>query len=244
MNNQTVQNGLSDALIKDIVAVNFRVASVFEKYGIDFCCKGNRPLGNACSEKGIDINALEGELSPLLDNNSVGYNENYDQWELDFLASYIVNTHHRYVANSIPEIYAHLNKLVNVHGGRHPELAQLRSLFGDIANELTSHMQKEEKILFPAIAKLVQMKKNNEKVNGFSVSRPIEVMEYEHQGAGNILEQIRTISNNFTLPEDACGTYAVTYKELEAFELDLHKHIFLENGILFPKAIQLEKDLM
>lgn len=238
----TAEN-FQNTLIKDIVRTNFKTASVFEKYGIDFCCKGNRPLEAACQEKGIDAGTLVAELNRI--SGGANHDSNrYDQWDLDYLAQYIINNHHNYVLNSVPVIAQHLQKVVNAHGQRHQFIYDVAELFTALANELMSHMQKEERILFPIITELAQAKKNGSSFSGpMSISGPVSVMESEHDNAGNILGQIRTLTSNFTLPAGACNTFAVTYGELEEFELDLHKHVFLENSILFPKALELEEEL-
>lgn len=244
MNNQTLNNGLSDKLIKDIVAADFKTASVFEKYGIDFCCKGNRPLSAACEEKGIDTSAVLSEISSLSGRGGEDSNR-YELWEPDYLIQHIINNHHKYIESSVPVISAHLEKVVRAHGSRHPYVAEVRDLFFELVNELLSHMQKEERVLFPLINRVQQFAREGARPEGgiMSVQGPISVMENEHSNAGGILERIRTITDDFNLPADACNTFAVTYGELEEFEQDLHKHIFLENSILFPKAIALEEEL-
>lgn len=232
-------------LIKDIVTVNYKTAEVFGKYGIDFCCKGNRFLSAACAEKGIGTEAIEQELSALMESGITDSN-NYTLWDLDYLAHYIINNHHRYVTNAVPVILGHLQKVVNAHGHKHDYLDTLHQQFELVSNDLLSHMQKEEVILFPAIVQLAESERSGDKATAtgnFSIAAPINMMEKEHTDAGSVLEYMREITNNYTLPADACTTFAVTYKELQGFENDLHKHIFLENSILFPKAIKLESKL-
>ncbi len=235
----------ADVIIKDLVAENFRSAEVFEKYGIDFCCKGNRPLNQACAEKNINVDQILSELKEAAKLPG-GDSNRYDEWELDYLIMHIVNNHHKYVLRSIPVITEHLQRVVNAHSANHPFVQEVAYLFDKVKAELFSHMQKEENILFPAINKMIQAKRSGEDLSSFgnfSVKNPIEVMEREHDSAGDALEKIRTLTSNFTLPQGACTTFAVTYKELDEFEKDLHKHVFLENSILFPKAIQMENDL-
>lgn len=236
----------SNTIVKEIVAKNFQSAKVFEKYGIDFCCKGNRPLNEAAAEKRINISELIGELVSVSNNNGASP-EKYDEWDLVFLSTYIVNTHHAYVKDAIPRIQAHLEKVENRHGKTHSYMIEVNSLFKQISNEMISHMNKEEKVLFPIIKYLGDCKTFLErpKNGGYkTIKNPINAMEQEHSGAGNILEQIRQLTSNFKLPEDACTTFTLTYKELEEFEQDLHKHVHLENNILFPKAIKLEEELL
>jgi regulator of cell morphogenesis and NO signaling len=168
----------------------------------------------------------------------------YNEWSLDFLADYIVNTHHTYVRKNLPDIRAYASKVLEVHGKAHPELEKIQPLVEAIAAELIAHMEKEEKVLFPYIKQLVQAKNNhqpNPQSSFGSIENPIKNMENEHEAVGNFVEEIRKFTKNFTLPEDACASYTLWYKMLEEFEEDLHLHIHLENNILFPKAIELEK---
>lgn len=237
-------SGKGRMLVSDIVKSDYRAAAVFEQYGIDFCCKGNRMLDSACGEKGIDTSAVIGELERLGDVSSAD-NNRYELWDLDYLGQYIINNHHNYIRNSVPRIAAHVEKVAYKHGGRHPHIIEVESLFSQISAELLSHLQKEEKILFPMINSIAEQARSgkNASDNMVSISGPVSVMEAEHSGAGEILERIRELTDNFTLPADACNTFAVTYQELKEFETDLHKHIFLENSILFPRAVQLENQL-
>lgn len=239
-----ITGNYSEALIKDIVALNYKTASVFEKYGIDFCCKGNRQLKDACNDKAINLDYVLADLENL-EGVSSADNNRYNLWELDYLIQYIVNNHHKYVLSSAPVIAAHTDKIASVHGKKHPYLEEVARLFNEVANELLSHMYKEEKMLFPLIVNILEIKRTGGSLKdmSLSVSMPISVMEREHSSAGEALERIREITNNFSLPEDACNTFAVTYKELDEFEKDLHRHVFLENSILFPKAIEMETSL-
>lgn len=233
-----------DITIGEVVAQNFRAAQVFEQFGLDFCCGGKKTIDAACSEKGLDSDTVLNELSKL--NGGVVKGIDYNSWDLDFLADYIVQTHHSYVTRSLPNIFAHSQKVASVHGTNHPEVIRIVDLFSNIKDELEGHMQKEEKMLFPYIKKIVAVKKNNLEMSYppfGNIQNPITVMENEHEGAGLQLSEIHTLSDNYTPPEDACTTFKVLYKELNEFEDDLHIHIHLENNILFPKAIELERSL-
>ena len=232
-----------ETTIREIVRNDHRAAAVFEKHAIDFCCGGNKTLESVCEQKGIDPAMLVRELRLVEAASGSGYFRP-DQWDPDVLADFIVNTHHRYVRRMLPQIRAHLAKLVSVHGMNHPELSAIAGRFEEVAGELTHHMQKEEVVLFPAIKTLVTLSAREQATRQapFSIRRPIEMMEAEHQTAGDALTFIRTTSGDFVPPADACETYRVTYRELEDFERDLHQHVHLENNILFPKAIALEDD--
>lgn len=242
----TFQHNPNQVIIRDILTKDIKTAHVFEKYGIDFCCKGNRPLKEACDEKNINVDTILSELENISDSEEAG-EKRYETWDLKFLMEYIVNNHHSYVRKAIPQLLPHLEKVVFKHGKLYPHLKEVKSLFEQVAEEMFTHMQKEEKLLFHIIKYLADCKKFDEKprTNGFTtVRKPIEAMESEHSNAGGAMERIRELTNGFNPPEDACNTFKLTYRELEDFEKDLHIHVHLENNILFPKAIELEDGLL
>ncbi|MDR3610087.1 MAG: iron-sulfur cluster repair di-iron protein [Ignavibacteriaceae bacterium] len=230
--------------LSEIVKNNYKAAAVFERYNLDFCCKGNKVLSTACEEKGVNESEVLSELSKIeaYQNSSI----NYEEWGLDFLIDYIVNTHHNYVRKIIPVISEHVNKVASVHGQNHPELLEIARHYTTVYKDLKQHMMKEEEILFPHIKYLVKSKGTGSKIESpyfGSVQNPIKMMEAEHINAGDELFEIRRLSNNYTIPADACNTFRVTFLELKEFEEDLHRHVHLENSILFPKSIILEAEL-
>lgn len=235
----------SEATIGELVAKDFRKAEIFKKYNLDFCCGGKKTVAQACSDKKVDYMTLEKELNALdLVNKTSSHN--FDEWSLEFLVDYILNTHHEYVKKSIPLLIGYTSKVAKVHGAHHPEVIAIAQKFDEAAEELNGHMCKEEQILFPYIKQLVLAKSNNLKTpyTAFgSVKNPIHMMEHEHDAVGDIFKEIRELSNNYNPPEDSCATYKVSYLKLKEFEEDLHQHIHLENNILFPKSILLESQL-
>lgn len=235
---------LENNTIGEIVAQDFRAAAIFKKYGIDFCCKGGRTITEACKKKEINQNQLMNELKAIPQGGNE--NLNVSDWPLDLLANYIVRMHHSYVREKIPYLLQFLDKLCKVHGDRHPELLEINHLFTESAFDLQSHLEKEEQILFPFIEELVKASQNGGKtpVPHFgTVANPIKMMEHEHSAEGDRFEKIATLTDGYTPPADACNTYRVTFAMLQEFEDNLHRHIHLENNILFPKAIALEKQL-
>lgn len=229
--------------IGELVALDYRTAPVFKKFGIDFCCNGNRSIEDACSKKNIDPTSVVKSLQEAT-TTSTGTNTDYNSWPLDLLADYIEKKHHRYVETKIMEIQPFLAKIVRVHGEKHPELAEIEKLFNESAGELTKHMKKEELILFPFIRKMVAAKQKEESIptpHFGSVENPIDMMNHEHTIEGERFRQIAELSNNYTPPADGCNTYRVTFAMIQEFEDDLHLHIHLENNILFPKAIEMER---
>lgn len=243
--NDFLTTDFSDLTLSEIVTQNFKAAAVFEKYKLDFCCGGKKPISEACREKGLNSSDIYNELKGITETGS--RTDNYDEWEADFLIDYIINNHHAYINKMIPVLSAHLQKIASVHGKNHPELLQAADSFGKVYKELRQHMMKEEQILFPFVKQLVAAKRVGGKTEApyfGTVKNPIRMMEAEHQSAGDEMYEIRTLTNDYYIPDDACDTYRVTMQELKGFEEDLHKHIYLENYILFPKAIDLEQKLV
>ena len=228
--------------IGDFVAENFRTAEVFKKYNIDFCCKGGRTVEEACDKKKVSPEEIYKELEEVANRKSEDID--FNSWPLDLLADYVEKTHHRYVEEKSAMLIPYLNKLCKVHGERHPELFEINELFIGSAQDLAAHMKKEELILFPFIKQMVEAKKNGEPLPAprfGTVENPVAMMQHEHEAEGERFVKIAELTNNYEFPDDACGTYQVTYRMLEDFQNDLHKHIHLENNILFPKAIAMEK---
>ncbi len=229
--------------IGDFVAQDFRTAAIFSKYGIDFCCKGQRTIEEVCKTKNLKEADLLEELNTVMDTKN-DYGIDFNSWPLDLLVVYIEKTHHRFVEQKTPVILQYLDKLCSVHGSNHPELLQINELFQGCAGELAQHMKKEELILFPFIKEMMNATKSQGSINPphfGTVNNPITMMMEEHDAEGERFRKIAALTNNYTPPADACNTYRVTYAMLEEFEQDLHKHIHLESNILFPKAKALEK---
>ena len=238
-------SGENEETLGEIAAKDLRKAQIFRKYGLDFCCGGKKTVKEACSEKGLDVAKIEQELlqaDKVVSSRPLPYNE----WELDFLADYIVNTHHSYVKKNLPDILAYANKVARVHGSSHPELLPVRELVEEVYNEMMNHMVKEERILFPYIKDIVTAQKNTQPLQAShfgTVQNPINMMEMEHEVVGKNMEEIRTLTQNYVLPDDACASYSLLYRMLDEFEEDLHIHVHLENNILFPKALKAEQQL-
>ena len=231
--------------LAQIVNSNHKAASIFEKYHLDFCCKGKRSLEQACLEQQIELSEVMGELGYIFSKAAAG-EVDFDNMSLTQLCDYIVQTHHAYVKNEMPQIYAYLHKVSSKHGERHTELYKIFQIFTAVKEEMEGHMKKEELILFPRIKELEKLTNNENGQFQMSIGylqSPINVMETEHDHAGTQLNEIRLLSNNYTPPQDACTTYRLSFAALQAFEIDLHQHVHLENNILFPKAIEIFKQL-
>lgn len=250
MTNQLETMGMKESLLnltlKEIVTSNFNTAKVFEKYNLDFCCKGNVSFAEVILDKKINEDEITEELEKVILNESPN-DARHNEWELDFLVAYIVNNHHNYVRRMLPILNERAAKIAAKHPEKYPWMIDVRDSLVSVTNELSHHMIKEEQILFPYVLKLVEAKRKNIKPSlptFGTAENPIKVMEKEHENAGDELYFIRNITNSYTAPEEACTTFKLFYSELKEFEEDLHKHVHLENNILFPKTIALEKELL
>lgn len=226
---------LSQKSLGQIVADDFRTADIFRSYGLDFCCGGKKSLDESCAEKKIKVEAVLEELNELNKSNA---ENNYNEWGLDFLVDYIVNNHHKYIRTKLPEINFYAEKVARVHGDHHPELLEVFDKVKLLNDELLHHIEEEEEGVFNEIKDLVRRNKK-----GTVKDAIIEALEDDHEKAGELMETIEKLTDGFNPPEDACASYRVYFQNLEAFQIDLHKHVHLENNILFPKALSLEASL-
>ncbi len=235
---------LQERTVADVVTENIQAAHIFKKHGIDFCCGGGVSIAKACEKAKIDSSILIAELINL---DTIPHRaSDYNSWKLDFLTDHIINVHHHYVEENISLLLQYSKRVNQVHGHHYTELAEIETLVTKVVQELASHMKKEELILFPFIKKLVKAERDGEAVPAIhfgTVENPIKMMEAEHEEAGELLRKIAKLSNNYTPPQGACNTYRAFYAKLDEFEQDLHQHVHLENNILFPKALNLERKL-
>lgn len=215
---------------------------VFEKFKIDYCCGGHKPLVEACATAGLDLQEVEQQLA-LSETTRALQTTEFNEMRLPVLIEHIVNKHHVFTKEEMVRLEALAAKVESVHGENHPELRQVSGLFRRLCIDLTPHMFKEEQVLFPYIVQLERA--STEKLNVPSapfgtVNNPVRMMMMEHDVAGEILRELRKVTNDYAVPPDVCISYTTLYEALEAFEKDLHQHIHLENNILFPGAIELE----
>ncbi|MCB0464274.1 MAG: hemerythrin domain-containing protein, partial [Aequorivita sp.] len=198
----------------------------------------------ACEKAKVDPSILETELLNL--DSIQDRAHDYNSWKLDFLIDHIINVHHHYVEESSPLLLQYSKRVNHVHGHHYTELGEIEALVSQVVQAMAAHQKKEELILFPFIKRLVKAEREGNEVPAIhfgTVENPIKMMEEDHEEAGEILRKISKLSNNYTPPQGACNTYCAFYAKLYEFEQDLHQHIHLENNILFPKALDLEKKL-
>jgi len=222
-----------------IVAENPARARVFEKHRIDYCCGGKLPLQEACQRRAISVHEIIHELAECdRAGNALGESD-WMSAPLTELADHIVATHHQYLRQELPRIQALSARVAAVHGDHAPEVLSVLSVFQGLHQEMTEHMMKEEQILFPAI-RAMEHSAEAPLAFGGAMSSPIRCMEHEHESAGAAVARLRSLTNGFEPPADACNTWRVLYASLAGIEQDLHTHVHKENNILFPRALELE----
>ena len=231
--------------VRDLAVTVPGATRVFEKLGIDYCCGGHRTLADACVTAKVPVEQVTAslELAPASPTEL----PLWSAASMSALIQHIVGTHHTFTRDELPRIEKLMNKVCSVHGERHPELLQLKPVFLALKQELEPHLFKEEQILFPYLTKLEAA------ITGAglapmscfgTVQNPVRMMNLEHEAAGDLLKEMRTITNDYAAPADACMSYQTLYQALTEFEADLHQHIHLENNLLFPKAIAAEKEFI
>lgn len=219
---------------------------VLNKFGLDYCCGGHQTLTQACAKQGLPADVVALEILTADESSPKTESPDFIGMPMDELATYIVEKHHKYIETQTPEILRLTEKIAQVHGARNPELLPIRDAFAEITGELAQHMKKEELVLFPYIKHLASVLAGKAELRtpGFgTVGNPVRMMQAEHEDAGTIMAKIRSLSNNYTLPEGACASYWQTFHMLKEYEADLHMHIHLENNILFPAALKAEDNL-
>lgn len=216
---------------------------VFEKFGIDYCCGGRKPLAQACEERSISVDSV---LTAIADAEDLQQPAGRD-WAaepLQAICEHIAATHHAFIRAELPRLRQLAQKVVSRHGDSRPELARIQQLVESVGGELLQHLDKEEMILFPYIANLERNLAScgPRSLGCFgSVRNPIRVMMAEHDAAGEAIAEMRELSHGFTPPDGACPTFRGFYAALADFERDLHRHVHLENNILFPRAIEMDE---
>jgi len=232
--------------VRELALEQTGAARVFESLGIDYCCGGKQTLAQACRAASVPVNKVIDALEVAQRSGNAATNQiNWQRVPLADVITHIKNTHHQYTRQEIARLGPLFDKVCSVHGKNHPELLQLRETFHGLAQELSTHLMKEEMVLFPYIERMEESVLQREPLLPppfGTVQNPVSMMEHEHDSAGNALRTLRATSNGYTVPPDACVSFQTLYKTLAELEADLHQHIHLENNILFPRAIAMEKE--
>lgn len=236
------------AQVADIVSRYYRTAEVFRKYNIDYCCGGKLSLAKACEMKGLDVEEIKDELVDSLRDISISANLPYQDWDIDFLTDYIINVHHAYLKRNLPMIREELDRFVMSHHKKMPFLDEVQSLFEKMLKEVPPHLQQEEEIIFPYIKQIAHAYYGQEPYARLLVRtlrKPIEdVMHHEHSRMGKLLNRMRELTNEYHISSDACTSNKVVFLKLKELDDDMVQHIHLENDVLFPRAIAMEKELL
>lgn len=228
--------------VGELVTEDIRTATIFKKFGIDFCCGGGKPVQEACEEKGANYENLMNEIRSIMNESSSEID--FQNMPLGDLINYIFEKHHKYIYENGPITAQFVNKVAAVHGERHPETVEVAKVYNELLSELNHHMMKEENVLFPYVKSLIVASEEKTDTTRPFVSQPIRVMEMEHDLAGEMLKKMSSLTSGYNPPVDACNTFKAAYANLKAMEDDIHFHIHLENNILFPKAVELETQLI
>ncbi len=230
--------------VREFAVENPNATRVFERFGIDYCCGGHKPLADACASANVAVEAvLKGieQSDATLAQGTAG--KDWSKESLSALVEHINSTHHVYVKDEVPRILKLIEKVVTAHGGNHPELTTVQQVFSDLGQELFMHLMKEEQILFPYVIQTERCVTTGEGAPPScfgTVQNPVRMMMMEHDSAGVALRELRDATSDYAIPADACISYKTLYQALQAFEKDLHQHIHLENNILFPRAVEME----
>jgi regulator of cell morphogenesis and NO signaling len=234
--------------VRELALENPASTRIFEKLGIDYCCGGKRSLREACQSANLQLDQVLDSLEKA--NQETRSTQKARDWQAEAAASlieHIQSTHHKYTRREITRLGPLFEKVCSVHGKNHPELFELHEIFQALAQELNAHLMKEEMILFPYILRMEAAAAADGEVARApfgSVQNPVSMMEHEHDSAGNALRAMNKATNGYSAPADACVSYQTLYSALAVFEADLHQHIHLENNILFPRAVAMEKEIL
>jgi regulator of cell morphogenesis and NO signaling len=234
--------------VNEIVKQNYRTADVFRKYGIEYCCGGKWPIETVCMTKGLEFEQLKKELLESSRSVQLPQSLPYNDWPIDFLINYIIHIHHHYLKESLPGTEAILKDFTDDHAKKFPHMSEVFKIFVQLRKEILPHIQQEEESIFPYIRQIANAHKNNDsyaKLLVKTLRKPIETMaSHEHTFLDSSIYRFRELTNNYTTPDNACVSHRLTFSRLKDLDNDLVQHIYLENEILFPKAIRIEQELL
>ena len=237
-----------DLPVADIVTKDYRTADIFRKHGISYCCAGKHPLQDACDMRGIDADEIKRELEKMTRKVSISPFIDFVDWDIGFLLDYILNVHHVYLDKALPSLQILLRDFVQNHGKKHPYLEELERQFNLLVRSLRSSMAKEEGEIFPYIRQVLHAHKHKEPYAGLfirTLRKPVEEALFKgHEITANLILSIRQLTQTYTSPENVCLNHKVIIAKLKELDNDLVQHIYLEESVLFPKVLQMEKELL
>ncbi|MBA2498270.1 MAG: DUF542 domain-containing protein [Chitinophagaceae bacterium] len=247
MNKDIVGVGDSD-IVTDLVKRDYRTADIFQRFGIDFCCGGKLPLNIVCRNKAVDLEELKKALNEVSLTHFLSSTNAYNEWSIDFMLDFIVNVHHDYLRKTLPVIEKYITVFASGHSRKFPFLAELESEFYKLGAVMLPKLQEEEDIIFPYIRQIAHAYQNMEPYARLLVKtlrKPLDTLMFHNQEfTSHTFSEVRRLTNNYSITTDSCTTQQVLYKKIEELEMDLFQHIFLENNILYPKTIAMEKELL
>ena len=236
------------ALVADIVAQDYRTADVFRRHGIGYCCGGKWPMDAACEMRGVDVGKVQAELEMAIRIIQVPGQVDFAEWDIDFLLDYLINVHHRYLRNSLPGTRQLLADFAEEHRKKIPYVTELEKQFDLLSRQLLPSVQQEEEVIFPYIRQIAHAHRNKESYAALLVRtlrKPVEQTMFKgHEAVTNIILSIRKLTNSYTTPENVCVSHKVVIAKLKELDNDLMQHLYLEQSILFPRAVSIEKELL
>lgn len=236
------------SLVADIVAQDYRTAEVFRRHGIGYCCGGKWPMDMACEMRGIDAEKVEAELQAAVRSVQVSNFLDFAEWNIDFLVDYITNIHHRYLRKTLPDVINIVSDFAKEHIKKYPWLGELDIQVNELAGQLQKAIQQEEEVLFPYIRQIAHAHKSKEPYAALLVRtlrKPVENTIYHgHEKVNDIIMAIRELTNKYTTPENVCISHKVVIAKLKELDNDLMQHLYLEQTILYPRAMAIEKEIL
>jgi regulator of cell morphogenesis and NO signaling len=236
------------SLVAEIVAKDYRTADVFRRHGIGYCCGGKWPMEMACEMRGIDAEKIQAELEAATRTIHVSNQLDFADWSIVFLVDYLINVHHRYLKVSLPETQKLLSEFVSEHIKKYPHLEDLRKQFDLLVKQLLPSIQQEEEVIFPYIRQIAHAHQHKEPYAALLVRtlrKPVEETMFKgHEVVSDIILSIRKLTNTYTTPENVCVSHKVVIAKLKELDNDLMQHLFLEQSVLFPRAMAIEKEVL
>jgi len=233
--------------ISDIVKKDFRTAEVFKKYQISFCCGGAMTLKEACETKGIDPDRISSDLKESSRTVTIPNSLPYDEWKIEFLIDFITHIHHTYIYRVIPPLSVELQSFTLGHKAKYPELTKVAELFAALSETLQIHSKHEDEIIFPYIRQIESAHRSREpygKLFVRTLRKPLHLLEKEHRRIKEMLDNLDLITAKFTAPDSSCLQYHIYYKKLEEVYNHLVQYKYLEQTLLLPRAIAIERELL
>lgn len=238
----------SKTTVSEMVRQDYRIADVFRRWGIDYCCGGNIPFTEVCREQKLDAGLIREDIEKATQTVNISNHLRFEDWSVEFLVDYITNVHHAYIKEEVPALYQFVKSFVEGHRSKYPYLEKVLEVLEELKDELLEHTQKEEESIFPYFKQISNTYARRESYGALFVrtlSKPFDQIEnVEHRRISALLAALRKLANNYTSADDVCPNHKVVYHKLKEFDSDLLQHKYLENNILFPKVRVMEKELL